>query len=140
MIEESKINMFTTDRSSVDKAEESRVLPAAENEKPKQNAPSLEELQACLDTCEVKVTPKTEPLRIIRCNPEIEEILADLSADIPYADWILVAAAIKNEGGSWEMFNRWSQTAPNRYEEDAAKKTWESMGGPEHPGSVTNFL
>ncbi|MGE4301835.1 MAG: phage/plasmid primase, P4 family [Victivallaceae bacterium] len=56
---------------------------------------------------------------------EVQDLLAKIPADLPYPDWFRVAAAIKNEGGAFEIFDRWSRTAPGKYDAAVAKRTWD---------------
>ena len=46
----------------------------------------------------------------------VQEVLKGIPADLPYQDWIRVAAALKNEGLPFEVFDEWSKTCPEKYD------------------------
>lgn len=69
------------------------------------------------------------------------ELLEDISADCSYDQWFRVCCALHHHGeGSdewFELFNSWSQTAPDRYPgEDQARAKWDSV----HPESFKRPL
>lgn len=39
-------------------------------------------------------------------------------------DWLRIGAIIFNEGCPFEVFDRWSKTCPDKYDEEGVKKTW----------------
>ena len=55
------------------------------------------------------------------------ELLKSIPADLPYPDWFRVAAALKNSGVEFEDFDRWSQTAPDKYDGTTAEQVWDSV-------------
>lgn len=70
----------------------------------------------------------------------IREVLEGIPADLPYRDWIRVAAAVKNAGEDFEVFDVWSKTSPEKYDADACKKAWDNVGGPDHPEITVKTL
>ena len=70
----------------------------------------------------------------------VQEVLEGIPADLPYQDWIRVAAALKNEGLPFEVFDVWSKTSPEKYDADACKKAWDNVGGPDHPEITVKTL
>lgn len=74
---------------------------------------------------------------------EFRDVLSRIPASLPYEEWIRAAAALKNEGEEFESFDQWSRTCPEKYNADAARKTWDSVGGHEHPeitGKTLHYL
>ena len=71
---------------------------------------------------------------------EIVDLLAAIPSDLPYSDWYRVAAALKNEDLFFEVFDEWSKTCPEKYDAEACKKTWDSVGGPDHPEITVKTL
>lgn len=39
-------------------------------------------------------------------------------------DWLRIGAIIYNEGCPFEVFDKWSQNCPDKYDQDSCKKTW----------------
>lgn len=64
---------------------------------------------------------------------EVERALNFISSDMPREDWARIGAALKTEFGEegFDIFNNWSQDAPN-YDLSATKSTWKSL----RPGFV----
>ena len=60
-------------------------------------------------------------------------LLKGIPADLPYPDWFRVAAALKNSGVGFEVFDQWSQTAPDKYDADKAKQVWGDVGADDKP-------
>ena len=57
-------------------------------------------------------------------------MLARISADCDYGSWFEIACALhKGLGASegWSVFYQWSQTAPARFQDAAARKLWSSL-------------
>ena len=63
-----------------------------------------------------------------RVSEEIESRLSRISPDCPYNDWFRVGCALKHEGCTYEIFREWSAKAPKRFDEDACRRTWDSIG------------
>lgn len=60
-------------------------------------------------------------------------LLDRIPADLPYSDWFRVAAALKNSGVKFEEFDKWSQTAPAKYNVDEAERVWAVVGADDKP-------
>ena len=58
-------------------------------------------------------------------------LLNKIPAELPYSDWFRVAAALKNSGVKFEEFDKWSQTAPAKYDADEAERIWGEVGDSE---------
>lgn len=78
-------------------------------------------------------------------NPPTEWDIAVVRSALPFisaagnrAEWLRVACAIKNALGEpgFEVFIRWSETCPEKFDADAARKLWDSLE-PSRPGGVT---
>ena len=56
-------------------------------------------------------------------------MLAYVSADCSRNDWVRIVAALKAglEEEGWQVFDEWSQTAPDRYDKADCRRTWESI-------------
>ena len=72
----------------------------------------------------------------VQASAEVKSLLSRISPDCPYSDWFKVACALKHEGYAYEIFRDWSAKAPKRFDEDACRKTWESIGE-DHDGKVS---
>ena len=71
------------------------------------------------------------------------ELLQRIPADLPYPDWFRVAAALKNSGVEFEEFDRWSQTAPDKYDGTTAEQVWDDVaayGKPEITLGTLRFI
>ena len=57
------------------------------------------------------------------------ELLSHVSADCPREQWWRVGAALRAGLGSagWLLFREWSQSAPDRYDADDCRRTWDSL-------------
>ena len=64
----------------------------------------------------------------VQASPEVESLLSRISSDCPYNDWFRVGCALKHEGCAYEVFRDWSAKAPKRFDEDACRRTWDSIG------------
>ena len=64
----------------------------------------------------------------VQASAEVDSLLSRISADCGYNDWFKVACELKHEGCAYEVFRDWSATAPNRFDEDACERTWNSIG------------
>ena len=51
-------------------------------------------------------------------------LLNKIPAELPYSDWFRIAAALKNSGVKFEEFDKWSKTAPAKYDADEAERVW----------------
>ena len=60
-------------------------------------------------------------------------LLNKIPADLPYSDWFRVAAALKNSGVKFEEFDKWSQTAPAKYDANEAERVWAVVGADDKP-------
>ena len=60
-------------------------------------------------------------------------LLAKIPASLPYSDWFRVAAALKNSGVKFEEFDKWSQTTPDKYNSDVARKVWDNAAADDKP-------
>ena len=70
-------------------------------------------------------------------------LLKSIPADLPYPDWFRVAAALKNSGVEFEEFDRWSQTAPDKYDGTTAEQVWDDVaayGKPEITLGTLRFI
>jgi putative DNA primase/helicase len=65
------------------------------------------------------------------CTPEkIREALEFIPAHIPRDEWARVGMAIKSEypdNAGFEIFDDWSQTAPDNYNQASVRDTWRSI-------------
>ena len=64
----------------------------------------------------------------VQASPEVESLLSRISSDCPYNDWFRVGCVLKHEGCAYEVFRDWSAKAPKRFDEDACRRTWDSIG------------
>lgn len=64
---------------------------------------------------------------------EVMELLNVIPSDLSYNEWFRVAAAVKNEGLDFAVFDRWSRTAGEKYDEKVSRKTWEGAGAKGKP-------
>ena len=64
----------------------------------------------------------------VKASAEIDSLLSRISADCGYNDWFRVACALKHEGCAYEVFRDWSAKAPERFDEEACRRTWDSIG------------
>lgn len=55
------------------------------------------------------------------------EALFSLSADCNREEWFKIGAAFKAAGGDFATFDKWSATAPQRYDANNCRATWESI-------------
>jgi hypothetical protein len=63
----------------------------------------------------------------VQASAEVESLLSQISPDCPYNDWFRVGCALKHEGCAYEVFRDWSAKAPNQFNEDDCRKTWDSI-------------
>ena len=68
----------------------------------------------------------------IPASEEIDSLLSRISSDCNYNDWFRVACALKNEGYPYEDFRDWSAKADERFNEEACRKTWDSIRQPKN--------
>lgn len=68
----------------------------------------------------------------------VQSAIAAISADCPYGVWRDMACAVKNGLGEegFDVFDLWSATAPEKYDEAATTKLWDSLDA-ERPGGIT---
>jgi len=66
------------------------------------------------------------------------DMLSFLSADCSYDEWIELGMAFKDGGGSFSGFDRWSQSAPHRYDPKSIQSHWKSFraGGGRSVGTL----
>ena len=72
----------------------------------------------------------------VKASAEVESLLSRISPDCSYADWFRVACGLKHEGCAYETFRDWSAKAPERFDEEACRRTWDSIGE-EHDAKVS---
>ena len=63
----------------------------------------------------------------ISASEEINDLLYRISPDCNYNDWFRVAGALKHEGYPYKVFRDWSAQAPDRFDEEVCRKTWDSI-------------
>lgn len=66
--------------------------------------------------------------RVNRKSEDIQLLLDAIPANCSYNDWFRVAAALKNEGYSYEIFRSWSASSEEMYDEQSCERLWESVG------------
>lgn len=63
----------------------------------------------------------------ISASEEINDLLYRISPDCNYNHWFRVAGALKHEGYPYKVFRDWSAQAPDRFDEEVCRKTWDSI-------------
>ncbi|MBQ9502598.1 MAG: PriCT-2 domain-containing protein [Lentisphaeria bacterium] len=71
---------------------------------------------------------------------DIAQYLRKLSADCDRAEWIRIAGAFKSAGGEFEMFDQWSQTAPEKYDAADCRRAWDSLKPSNNPEGAAGWL
>lgn len=61
-------------------------------------------------------------------HDDVQMLLNAIPANCSYNEWFRVAAALKNEGYSYELFRAWSASSEEKYDEQSCERLWESVG------------
>ena len=71
---------------------------------------------------------------IAECLPQINP------AALEYDEWLAVGMAVKQAGGSVEMWDTWSQRDSGRYHPNECRKKWEGFRGSANPVGVGSIV
>ena len=85
------------------------------------------------------VVVHNEP-RVNRKTEDIQLLLEAIPANCSYNEWFRVAAALKNERYSYELFRAWSASSEEKYDEQSCERLWESVGNCEKNIITTGTL
>ena len=67
---------------------------------------------------------------IMECLPQINPAILE------YDEWLAVGMAIKDAGGSVQLWEEWSRRDPQRYRENECSKKWTGFHGNSTPVGV----
>lgn len=71
---------------------------------------------------------------IAQCLPQINP------AALEYDEWLAVGMAVKQAGGSVEMWDSWSQRDSGRYHQNECRKKWDGFRGSTNPVGVGSIV
>lgn len=71
---------------------------------------------------------------IAQCLPQINP------AALEYDEWLAVGMAVKQTGGSVEMWDSWSQRDSGRYHQNECRKKWDGFRGSANPVGVGSIV
>lgn len=71
---------------------------------------------------------------IAQCLPQINP------AALEYDEWLAVGMAVKQAGGSVEMWDSWSQQDSGRYHKNECRKKWDGFRGSANPVGVGSIV
>lgn len=71
---------------------------------------------------------------IAQCLPQINP------AALEYDEWLAVGMAVKQAGGSVEMWDSWSQRDSGRYHKNECRKKWDGFRGSANPVGVGSIV
>ncbi len=71
---------------------------------------------------------------------DINACLQCLPANCTHDEWFNICTAFKSAGGDYDTFNKWSATAPDKYNEAACKSMWNSIEPSNNPDGAAGRL